>query len=239
MPKIVREVCERYDIDAIFANRWAGQGICYCEFCKTTFKADTGRDVPQKADPNDAGWLAYTDWRRKLLTAQIGKWNDVVKSVRPHARYIPNMGVDATLELDLDFVKQTAPILFVDHQGRSDVTAPWSNGRNAKRLRGGLGEWPLGGITGICPGDRHRWKDGVHAPAEMQMWLTAGAGQGLRPWYTKFNGTVPDDRWVDPLVEFYTQHARIEPSLAGTVPWAEIAVLDPATTLRAYDHDAR
>ncbi len=239
MPKVVKEICERYDIDAIFANRWAGHGICYCDSCKTNFKADTGRELPKKPDPTDGDWLAWQDWRSKRLTAQIANWNSVVKSVRPHARYIPNMGAESILEYDLGFIKETAPILFCDHQGRAEVTAPWANGRNAKRLRGGLGDWPLGGLTGICPGDRHRWKDGVHAPAELQMWLTAGAGQGLRPWFTKFNATHPDERWVEPLVDFYQQHHRIEPSLAGTTPWAEIAVLDPSTTLRAYDHEAR
>lgn len=239
MPKVVREVCERYDIDAIFANRWAGHGICYCDYCKTNFRADTGRELPLDTDPRNEDWLAWQDWRRQRLTAQISHWNDVVKSVLPHARYIPNMGAESILEYDLNYIKETTPILFCDHQGRAEVTVPWANGRNAKRLRGGLGDMPIGGLTGICPGDRHRWKDGVHEPAEMQMWLMAGSTQGLRPWFTKFNATVPDDRWVEPLIETYLQHHKIEPGIKDTKPWAEIAMLDPSTTLRAYEHESR
>lgn len=239
MPNVVREICERYDIDAVFGNRWAGHGICYCDSCRKNFNADTGRNLPLKADRFDADWLSWQDWRRKRLTAQIGHWNDVVKSVRPHARYIPNMGANSILEYDLNFIKKTTPILFCDHQGRDGVTVPWANGRNAKRLRGGLGNIPLGGVTGICPGDRHRWKDGVHEAAELQTWFMAGAVQGLRPWFTKFNATVPDNRWVEPLIETYVQHHKIEPDIADTKPWAEIAVLDPSTTLRCYEHKAR
>lgn len=239
MPQVVREVCERYDIDAIFANRWAGHGICYCDYCTSHFKGDTGRTLPAKPDAADEDWLAWQDWRRDRLMAQISDWNDVVKSVRSHARYIPNMGAESILEYDLNYIKNTTPIVFCDHQGRAEVTAPWANGRNAKRLRGGLGNWALGGLTGICPGDRHRWKDGVHEPAEMQMWLTDGSAQGLRPWFTKFNATVPDDRWVEPLIETYELHDKIEPGIADTAPWAEIAMLDPSTTLRAYEHVSR
>lgn len=239
MPLVVREICERYDIDAIFGNRWAGHGICYCDSCVKSFNEDTGRLLPAKADRFDEDWLVWQDWRRKRLTAQIAQWNDVVKSVHPHARYIPNMGANSILEYDLNFIKETTPILFCDHQGRDGVTVPWANGRNAKRLRGGLGDMPLGGVTGICPGDRHRWKDGVHEASELQNWVMSGAVQGLRPWFTKFNATVPDDRWVEPLIDSYLQHHKIEPGIANTKPWAEIAVLDPSTTLRTYEPAAR
>ena len=33
MPEVLREITTNYDIDAIFANRWQGHGICYCDAC--------------------------------------------------------------------------------------------------------------------------------------------------------------------------------------------------------------
>ena len=35
MPEIVQEIVRDYDVDAVFANRWQGHGVCYCESCRT------------------------------------------------------------------------------------------------------------------------------------------------------------------------------------------------------------
>ena len=33
-----KEIMRDYDIDAIFANRWQGHGVCYCDACTERFK---------------------------------------------------------------------------------------------------------------------------------------------------------------------------------------------------------
>ena len=38
MPEVVREIARNYDIDAVFANRWQGHGVCYCDSCRRTSK---------------------------------------------------------------------------------------------------------------------------------------------------------------------------------------------------------
>ena len=64
MPQVVKEITRDYDIDAIFANRWQGHGVCYCESCKTRFKGATGFDLPMTSDVNDPAWRAWSGWRR-------------------------------------------------------------------------------------------------------------------------------------------------------------------------------
>ncbi|MCS6757766.1 MAG: hypothetical protein MO852_00510 [Candidatus Devosia euplotis] len=46
MLEVLKELTANYDIDAIFANRWQGHGACYCESCKTNFRAASGHELP-------------------------------------------------------------------------------------------------------------------------------------------------------------------------------------------------
>jgi hypothetical protein len=71
------------------------------------------------------------------------------------------------------------------------------------------------------------------------MWMTDGMAHGLRPWFTKFNAKVPDSRWVAPIAETFRLHAKLEKELAPLHPTAEIALLDPSTTLRSWHPDDR
>ncbi|MEO1017503.1 MAG: alpha-amylase family protein [Pseudomonadota bacterium] len=239
MPKIVREIAASYDIDAVFANRWAGHGICYCHHCTTTFQSETGSDLPVREDPADEAWIAYVAWRRDVLTGVIRLWQRTVEEVRPHGRFIPNMGHHSIVDFDLNLVSEFAPILFVDHQARRGIQPHWSAGRNAKRMRGAMGDRPIGGLSSVGLEEAHRWKDSVQNPAEMHLWVADGLAQGLRPWFTKFNAGIHDSRWLDPVAEMFATHKRLEPHLEGTQPEAEIALIDPLTTLANYEREQR
>ena len=191
----------------------------------------TGYDLPRRRDPHDPVWQAWLGWSRDVLTDLIGHWNGVVASERPHGRFIPNIGNSSMLDFDLDEVESYCPILFVDHQGRNGVVPVWSAGRDGKRMRGAMGDRPIGLITSTSVEEKWRWKDSVQSPEEIRMWMTDGMAHGLRPWFTKFNAKVPDSRWVAPIAETFRLHAKLEKELGPLHPTAEIALLDPSTTL--------
>ena len=239
MSEVIREVAANYDIDAVFANRWAGHGVCYCAHCTSDFRARTGYELPRARDPHDPVWQAWLGWSRRVLTDLIGHWNGVVASERPHGRFIPNIGSSSMLDFDLDEVEHFTPILFVDHQGRTGVIPIWSAGRDGKRMRGAMGDRPIGLITSTSVEEKWRWKDSVQSPEEIRMWMTDGMAHGLRPWFTKFNAKVPDSRWVAPIAETFRLHAKLEKHLSPLHPTAEIAMLDPSTTLRSWHPDDR
>ncbi len=239
MTEVIREIAHNYDIDAIFANRWAGHGVCYCAHCSTDFKRKTGHDLPRQRDPHSATWQAWLAWSRDVLTDLVGHWNAVVVSERPHGRFIPNIGNSSMLDFALDEVKRYCPILFVDHQGRTGVVPIWSAGRDGKRMRGVMGNKPIGLVTSTSIEEKWRWKDSVQSPEEIRMWMIDGLAHGLRPWFTKFNAKVHDSRWLPPIAETFALHAKLEPDLAPLEPTAEIALLDPSTTLRTWHSDDR
>ena len=59
MTAVHREIMARYKVDGIFINRWAGSGMCYCEHCRTNFRAATGHELPRTDDPQDPARRAY------------------------------------------------------------------------------------------------------------------------------------------------------------------------------------
>lgn len=239
MPRVVREIAGQYDVDAVFANRWSGHGICHCNHCKTTFEGETGFALPVAEDAESQAWIAYVAWRREVLTGVIRLWQGAIEDVRPHGRFIPNMGHNSLVDFDLNVVSEFAPILFVDHQARRGVQPHWMAGRNAKRMRGAMGDRPIGGLSSVGLEEVHRWKDSVQNPAEMRLWVADGIAQGLRPWFTKFNANIHDSRWLDPVAEMFAIHKTLEPHLEGTSPTAEIGVVDPLTTLANYEGEDR
>jgi hypothetical protein len=239
MPEVVKEIVRAYDIDAIFANRWQGHGVCYCASCREKFGAFSGHDLPMKADAADPGWRDWTAWRRQVLTRTVVEWDEAVKAIRPHASFIPNMGGASLMEFDLKLIEKHCPFLVVDDQGRRGLEAVWKAGRNAKRMRATFRERPVILITSVGPEEAHRWKDSVTTGPEITAWMVNGATHGMRPWFTKFNGVVPDDRWVQPVVDAFALHAAMEPVLHSMQPTAEIAILDPSTTLRHWASEDR
>lgn len=239
MPKVLEEITRDYDIDAVFANRWQGHGVCYCDSCKTNFKAASGFDLPRDSSVDNPAWIAWAGWRRTLLSRLVVEWDEVMKAIKPHTSFIPNMGSVSLMEFDLKIIEKYCPFLCVDDQGRRGTEPVWMAGRNGKRMRATFRERPAILITSIGPEEEYRWKDSVTTGPEMQAWIDDGTTQGLLPWFTKFNGVVPDTRWVEPVAESFALHATLEPVLSTMTPVAEIAILDPSTTLRHHGQDTR
>lgn len=239
MPEVLREITREYDIDAIFANRWQGHGVCYCENCRRNFKDASGHDLPLAANADDPAWRAWAGWRRTVLSRLVVEWDDAMKAIKPQTSFIPNMGSISLMEFDLGLIEKHCPFLPVDDQGRRGTEPIWMAGRDGKRMRATFRDRPAILITSIGPEEVHRWKDSVTTGPEMQAWMTDGIAHGLLPWFTKFNGVVPDTRWVAPIADTFHVHAELEPVLAATAPTAEIAILDPATTLRHHGPETR
>ena len=55
MTEVHREIMAKYRVDGIFINRWSGSGMCYCEHCRSNFKAASGHDLPRSNDPKRSG----------------------------------------------------------------------------------------------------------------------------------------------------------------------------------------
>lgn len=255
MTEVTREIVQMYPVDGIFSNRWMGHGLCYCEHCRRNFKQATGYDLPRAGDApvrfhlprsqesardgadGDAGrdpaLTAYLAWWQERLFALWDVWDQAIRGVVPHARYIPNSG-GATGMLDMRRIGEKAEIMFADRQARHGLQPAWANGKNGKEFRATLGRKPIGGIFSMGVEERYRWKDSVQNPAEIQLFVADGVANGLRPWFTKFSGMIYDPRWLQPVIDLYQKYAAWEPYLRDQTPLARVAMVYSQQTWNYY-----
>jgi len=234
MTEVHREIAARYDIDGIFGNRWAGSGMCYCEHCQRNFRAATGLALPRSLSPRDEARRAYIVWHQQRLFELWRLWDAEIRKLKPRARFIANAGGGALSDLDMKTVGEIAEILFADRQARQGLMPLWVNGKNAKEYRAALGSKPVGGIFSVGIEEPYRWKDSVQSEAELRAWVVEGTANGLRPWFTKFSGTLHDERWLDRVERLYAWHHRAERYLRNERPLARVGMVYSQQTAMFY-----
>jgi len=234
MTEITKEIVSMYKVDGIFSNRWSGSGMCYCEHCRSNFKAASGMDLPRGSNPADPARRAHAEWREQRLFELWRLWDSEIRKINPAARYIPNSGGGATSQLDMKTVGELAPTLFADRQARRGLMAPWANGKNGKEYRSTMGRKAIGGIFSVGVEEPYRWKDSVQNAAEIRMWVLDGTANGLRPWFTKFGATLHDRRWLKVVEDTYVWHYRNERYLRNEEPLARVAMVYSQQTARNY-----
>jgi hypothetical protein len=234
MTAVTKEIVALYKVDGVFSNRWSGSGMCYCEHCRENFHAASGMDLPRTTNPHDPSRRAYMGWRQQRLFELWRLWDSEIRKINPAARYIPNSGGGATADLDMKTIGELAPILFADRQARSGVTPPWANGKNGKEYRSTMGAKPVGGIFSVGVEEPYRWKDSVQNAPEIRLWVLDGIANGLRPWFTKFAGSLNDRRWLKVVEDLYIWHYRNERYLRNQRPLARVAMVYSQQTSHFY-----
>jgi len=234
MTQVHREIMTMYRPDGIFSNRWSGSGMCYCVHCQRNFQAASGMELPRTNDPQDPSRRAYITWRQQRLFELWRLWDSEIRKINPKARFIPNAGGGALSELDMKTVGELADTLFADRQARRGLMPPWTNGKNGKEYRAGLGRKPIVGIFSVGLEEPYRWKDSVQSEAEIRIWVADGIANGLRPWFTKFAGTLRDRRWLKVVEDIYNWSYRFEPYLRNEEPLAHVAMVYSQQTATFY-----
>jgi hypothetical protein len=234
MTEVTKEIVSLYKVDGIFSNRWSGSGMCYCEHCQRNFRAAAGLDLPRSNNPQDPARRAYNGWRQQRLFELWRLWDDEIRKLNPGARYIPNTGGGALSDLDMDKIGELAPTLFADRQARSGLAAPWLNGKSGKEYRATMGRKAIGGIFSVGEEETYRWKDSVQSGPEVRLWALDGIANGLRPWFTKFAGTLRDRRWLPVVEDLYGWLYRNERYLRNEDPLARVAMVYSQQTATYY-----
>jgi len=225
MTEVKREIMARYRVDGLFVNRWDGSGMCYCEHCRSGFRAATGRELPRTTDPRDPRLGDYRQWREERLFALWRLWDAEVRKINPDSCVIPNTGGGATSRLDMKKIGERAPMLVADRQARRGLMPPWTIGMNAKEYRAVMGGKPVVGIFSVGVEEAYRWKDSVQSADEIRLWTADLLANGMRPWFTKFAGTLHDRRWLSPVEEIFTWCHGAERYLRNERPLARVGLL--------------
>lgn len=228
MTGVIREIMSTYKADGIFANRWAGSGMCWCQHCRENFKAFSGMDLPPASGGSAEVRSRFTEWQKKRLLELYLLWDAEVKKDNPQAAYFPN-GYESIHD------KVSVPILIADRQARSGYTMPWQNGKFAKDSRSISGmQKPIAGLFSVGLEAPYRWKDSVQSATEIKIWVVDGIAHGFRPWVCKFNAKPLDRRWFKPVEEVFAWHWKNEKYMHNVKPLARVALVSGPRETRDY-----
>jgi hypothetical protein len=234
MTAVVREIVDRYEVDGIFANRWSGSGMCYCEHCRKGFRAYSGLDLPKTNDSRDEARRKYVVWRDERLFALWDVWDAEIRKRNPRATFIPNTGGGALSEIEMKRAGEKSKTLFADRQARFGTVPPWANGKNAKEYRATLGEKAIAGLFSVGFEAPYRWKDSTQSSAEILIWAVDGIAHGMRPWVIKFNAKPTDTRWMKPVEDLFVWHWKNERYLKNSRSLSRVGLVYSQQTARFY-----
>ncbi len=234
MTAVHREITSKYMVDAIFTNRWAGSGMCYCEHCRQNFHDFSGLDLPRTNDPHDPSRRQFIVWHQERLFELWHVWNSAIQEINPNAGYLANGGGGALSDLDMKTLGSLAPAALADRQSRRGLMPPWMAGMSAKEFRSTLGMKPLAGLTSVGIDDKNRWKDSVQSGDEIRLWMADGIAQNFRPTFTKFNAKPFDKRWFPVVEQVFNWHYANEQYLRNEKPLARVGMVYSQQTAAYY-----
>ncbi len=234
MTAVHKEIMKRYRVDGLFHNRWDGNGICYCVHCVENFKAATGLDLPRSAEAKAPAHLAWRRWRQERLFQLLDLWNSSIREINPNSHDVPNGGNVALNTMDAIELTGRAPMLVADRQGRSGLAEPWLIGKVAKEYRAVVGKKPVIGLFSVGLEERYRWKDSVTSNTEIRIWVLDAIANGMRPWCSKFSGTLHDERWLGGVEDIFVWAAKNENYLMHERPLARVGVVYSQQTAWYY-----
>ena len=226
-------------MDGFNHNRWSPQLMCYCEWCRQSFRKASGRELPLVEGAKDASWPAYVVWRENRIFELWDTWNAAIRKINPNAFVLPGIG-SGRAQLNMSKVRSRARTLYLDYQGRRGLTPSWMAGKKGKELSAVLGDKPAGITFSVGYEEPYRWKDSVTTGPEMKVWVADGVAHGLRPKMAKFAGVLHDRRWLLPVEELYTFLWKAEPYLRNVgPPLATVGLVHSQATARFYPASAR
>lgn len=227
LPQVIREIVGTYPVDGIFGNRWSGGfvGLCYCDTCRSKFRAASGMDLPKSMmDRKDPALIAYQRWSDDMRFAQITLYNDTVRSIIPEGLFAPG---SSWQRLDPKRLRQNFRAIYADQQHRSAHHPAWAAGRGAKEAACILPDRPISGSFNVA---QMEFKDSVQSVDETLAFMHDGMAQGFRPWLIKFKAEVFDKRWVEPVARAFAWHARHERYFRNTSNLASVAMMQSIQT---------
>lgn len=231
MPQVIREIVSTYPVDGIFGNRWSGGfvGLCYCDTCRSKFRAASGLELPKSMmDRKDPALIAYQRWSDDMRFAQIKLYNETVRSINPQGLFAPG---SSWQRLDPKRLRQNFRVIYADQQHRSAHHPAWAAGRGAKEAACVLPNGPISGSFNVA---QMEFKDSVQSVDETLAFMHDGMAQGFRPWLIKFKAEVFDKRWVGPVERAFAWHARHERYFRNTENLARVAMMQSLQTNATY-----
>ena len=248
--RFIRHIMDTFDVDGVWENSLGfGTGPCYCQTCRTLYRSETGREIPEGPDYLSETFREYRVWKAGHADAHVQRLRDTVKEYGEekafcaeifgmfHASGATSTGIDLyNAQRHFDFLVSPA---FVDVAQPDRVydlpTYAASSIRFLKSLAKNRQAVLLTGNNGT------RWRY-VKAPTvESRIWQWEAASVGAGFWNCMFNGQHPnktfDTRNAFLEKEVYAYLKAHEDVLTHQVPVEDVGIFFSKASRDALGHD--
>ncbi|MDR0795209.1 MAG: Tat pathway signal protein [Tannerella sp.] len=243
IPQILTEIIEKYQPVGFADNSWKGlerNTICYCNHCKTKFKAGRGLNLPEAVSWDDP---VYREWIRWGYECRMENWdlfNEVTQRVGgKDCLWFGMIHADPASGSfnDLKGILSRSKMIFNDQQSRSSLGFE-QNVVNGALLRLASDEQALApeSMANYISGAR-TFRLGTNPKEETRLWMIAGIAGGISPWFHFVGGGKNDSRRFDTPMPIFRWHADNEQYLYNRTDLSNVAVVWSQPNADFYGQD--
>ncbi|HLN56772.1 MAG TPA: beta-galactosidase [Bacteroidales bacterium] len=234
IPSILTEITNMYHPEGFTDNSWAGLGrdsICYCNNCKKSFKAKTGKGIPGTKNWDDP---VYRQWIRWNYERRIEIWelnNRTTKAAGGPDCIWSGMNSgsisgQARSFRDYKAIAERADIIMMDHQARSDSSGFQQVTDVGKMVHGILG-WDklIPDSMAMYQAGRPTFRVSSKPANEAHMWMIEAFAGGIQPWWHHISAYHEDRRMYHTAEPVYRWYTANEEYLINRTPVATVGIL--------------
>ncbi len=82
MIEVLAEISEKYPVDAFSFDGLHYGGVCYCEHCRTAFRRETSKEIPD-VNLEDPAFRRYQHWADRRMEQLVVRMQRRLKGIRP------------------------------------------------------------------------------------------------------------------------------------------------------------
>ena len=234
IPAILTEISRLYKPEGFTDNSWSGLGrdtICYCENCRKSFFAKTGKDIPKIRNWDDQ---VYREWIRWNYDRRLEIWdlNNITTKAAGGKDCIWSGMNSGTISgqsrsfRDYKEICKKADIIMLDSQARNDTNGFQQNSDTGKLIHGLLG-WDklIPESMAMYQAGRPTFRLAAKPVQEARMWMLEGIAGGIQPWWHYVAATHEDRRIYHTPVPVFSWHKINEEFLINRNPVASVGVV--------------
>lgn len=245
IPRVMREVLARYDVDGFFGNQWffpsRARAICHCPHCARLFKEHAGLALPVAQDWGDVRWRRWVEWRYARMREVWVGWDQLIKSIIPHGIWLGNVGghLEGIPQSGLDrfTLGEAAEMMQNDLQGRKASHQLWAPGEQGRIMNATGHGKPHATLVGSYYTGSPYWRLAAQVPAEQQVWLAGVVAGDSRPWWHTIGGVQEDMRFTHAVEDFFSWHKAHERYLRDRKSIANVGLVYSPRTIDYYGRE--
>jgi hypothetical protein len=248
--QMVSEILTRYQPDCMkFGGSSFGfpRRICYCANCRSTFRIETGLDLPPEADPAHPTWAVYNNWRYAQTRRRAVELKEIVWAVDPTMPVMGNgvcfgdPGWTLNAALDIEHIADQHDAVQVEIQTRArydprTAQAQWqwlSWPAETARFMTSVSDKPIWVVASYFLA--WPWRRSAMPVAEQKVYLAQVAANGADPMVNLSGGPPAvheDPRGFQAIRELYGFLDQHQDYYQGDQSAANVAILYSLDTLR-------